>query len=85
MRSCSIRAERPSSAGKHRFSYQQFGERVGLLAGALLEAGIKSGDRVAYFGVNSHRLDLSGSKWNNFAALGTVNLAQLHDLAWPSV
>ena len=42
--------------GQRRFSYEQFGERVGLLAGALLEAGIKPGDRVAYFGVNSHRL-----------------------------
>src|ERR1700690_2755162 len=43
------------SAAK-RFTYQQFGERVGLLAGALLEAGIKPGDRVAYLGVNTHRL-----------------------------
>ena len=42
--------------GEKRFTYQQFGERVGLLAGALLEAGIKSGDRVAYLGVNTHRL-----------------------------
>jgi fatty-acyl-CoA synthase len=42
--------------GQRRFSYQQFGERVGLLAGALLEAGIKPGDRVAYLGVNTHRL-----------------------------
>src|SRR6202161_997161 len=42
--------------GEKRFTYTQFGERVGLLAGALLEAGIKSGDRVAYLGVNTHRL-----------------------------
>jgi fatty-acyl-CoA synthase len=42
--------------GQHRFSYEQFGKRVGHLAGALLEAGIKSGDRVAYLGVNTHRL-----------------------------
>jgi len=42
--------------GQRRFSYEQFGERVGLLAGALLEAGIKPGDRVAYLGVNTHRL-----------------------------
>ena len=39
-----------------RFTYKQFGERVGLLAGALLEAGVKPGDRVAYLGVNTHRL-----------------------------
>lgn len=42
--------------GQRRFSYQQFGERVGLLAGTLLEAGVKPGDRVAYLGVNTHRL-----------------------------
>jgi fatty-acyl-CoA synthase len=42
--------------GPRRYSYEQFGERVGLLAGALLEAGIQSGDRVAYLGVNTHRL-----------------------------
>src|ERR1700674_3875768 len=39
-----------------RFTYKQFGERVGKLAGALLEAGVKPGDRVAYLGVNTHRL-----------------------------
>jgi fatty-acyl-CoA synthase len=39
-----------------RFTYKQFGERVGLLAGALLEAGVKPGDRIAYLGVNTHRL-----------------------------
>ena len=42
--------------GEKRFTYKQFGERVGLLAGALLEAGIQSGDRIAYLGVNTHRL-----------------------------
>jgi fatty-acyl-CoA synthase len=42
--------------GEKRFTYKQFGEQVGLFAGALLESGIKSGDRVAYLGVNTHRL-----------------------------
>jgi fatty-acyl-CoA synthase len=42
--------------GQRRFTYEQFGSQVGLLAGALLDAGIKAGDRVAYLGVNSHRL-----------------------------
>ncbi len=39
-----------------RFTYKQFGERVGRLAGALLEAGIQAGERVAFLGTNSHRL-----------------------------
>ena len=42
--------------GPRRFTYEEFGTRVGLLAGSLLEAGIQSGDRVAYLGVNTHRL-----------------------------
>ena len=39
-----------------RFTYKQFGERVGRLADALLQAGVKPDDRVAYLGVNSHQL-----------------------------
>jgi len=39
-----------------RFTYKQFGERVGLLAGALRQAGIRPGERVAFLGTNSHRL-----------------------------
>ena len=39
-----------------RFTYQQFGERVGRLAGALRQAGIQPGERVAFLGTNSHRL-----------------------------
>jgi fatty-acyl-CoA synthase len=39
-----------------RFTYQQFGERVGRLAGALRTAGIRKGERVAFLGTNSHRL-----------------------------
>ncbi len=42
--------------GANRFTYKQFGERVAHLAGALLQAGVKPGDRVAYLGVNSHQL-----------------------------
>ena len=38
------------------FSYTQFGERVGRLAGALRGAGVQPGDRVAFLGTNSHRL-----------------------------
>jgi fatty-acyl-CoA synthase len=42
---------------KHdRFTYAQFAERAGLLAGALRQAGIQPGDRVAFLGANCHRL-----------------------------
>jgi fatty-acyl-CoA synthase len=39
-----------------RFTYTQFGKRVGRLAGALRQCGIQPGDRVAFMGTNSHRL-----------------------------
>src|SRR5690242_14536404 len=42
--------------GDHRFTYAQFGERAGRLAGALREAGVKAGDRVAFLSLNCHRL-----------------------------
>jgi fatty-acyl-CoA synthase len=39
-----------------RFSYAEFGDRVGRLAGALRAAGLKAGDRVAFLSLNCHRL-----------------------------
>jgi len=39
-----------------RFTYAQFAGRVGRLAGALRQAGIQAGDRVAFLGANCHRL-----------------------------
>jgi fatty-acyl-CoA synthase len=39
-----------------RFSYAQFAERVGRLAGALRKKGIQPGDRVAFLSSNCHRL-----------------------------
>jgi fatty-acyl-CoA synthase len=39
-----------------RFTYAEFGDRVGRLAGALRAAGVKSGDRVAFLSLNCHRL-----------------------------
>ena len=42
--------------GSDRFTYRQLAERAGELAGALRTAGIKPGDRVAFLGVNTHRL-----------------------------
>jgi acyl-CoA synthetase (AMP-forming)/AMP-acid ligase II len=42
--------------GQERFTYAQFAERVGRLAGALRKAGVKAGDRVAFLSANCHRL-----------------------------
>jgi fatty-acyl-CoA synthase len=39
-----------------RFTYAQFADRVGRLAGALRMAGIQPGDRVAFLTTNCHRL-----------------------------
>ena len=42
--------------GDQRFTYAQFAERARGLAGVLLEAGVQSGDRVAFLSLNCHRL-----------------------------
>ncbi len=42
--------------GTKRFTYAQFGERCERLATALLAAGIRPGDRVAYLSFNTHQL-----------------------------
>ena len=42
--------------GKERFTYAQFAERVSRLAGALRNAGLEPGDRVAFLSANCHRL-----------------------------
>src|SRR5713226_2104043 len=39
-----------------RFAYSQFAKRVSRLAGALRQAGVKPGDRVAFLSMNCHRL-----------------------------
>jgi fatty-acyl-CoA synthase len=39
-----------------RFTYAQFADRVGRLAGALRQHGIQPGDRVAFLSTNCHRL-----------------------------
>jgi fatty-acyl-CoA synthase len=39
-----------------RFTYAQFAERVGRLAGTLLHVGVHPGDRVAFLSANCHRL-----------------------------
>jgi len=40
----------------NRFTYAQFGDRVGRLAGALRQIGVSPGDRVAFLSANCHRL-----------------------------
>src|SRR6202142_1099289 len=39
-----------------RFTYAEFADRVGRLAGALRAAGVKSGDRIAFLSLKCHRL-----------------------------
>jgi len=39
-----------------RFTYAQFADRTRRLAGALRQAGVQPGDRVAFLGTNCHRL-----------------------------
>src|SRR5271154_633239 len=41
---------------QERFTFTQFGERAGRLAGALLQLGVQRGDRVAFLSTNCHRL-----------------------------
>jgi fatty-acyl-CoA synthase len=42
--------------GPERFTYAQFANRAARLAGALRNAGVKAGDRVAFLSTNCHRL-----------------------------
>ncbi len=42
--------------GDRRFTYTQFAERVNRLANALVQLGIRPGDRVGFLGYNSHQL-----------------------------
>src|SRR5712692_8890115 len=42
--------------GDLRFTYADFGERAGRLAGALRACGVQAGDRVAFLSANCHRL-----------------------------
>lgn len=42
--------------GEERLTYEMFAERVLRMAGALRRIGIRKGDRIAYLGLNCHRL-----------------------------
>jgi fatty-acyl-CoA synthase len=58
-----------------RLTYAEFGKRVAQLAHALVELGVKPGDRVASFGWNTHRhLELYYAVPMIGAVLHTVNI-----------
>jgi fatty-acyl-CoA synthase len=42
--------------GESRFTYREFNERADRLSSALLQLGVRNGDRVAYLSFNCHRL-----------------------------
>ena len=42
--------------GERRFTYRQFGERSHRLANALVELGVRPGDRVSFITYNTHQL-----------------------------
>jgi len=42
--------------GDKRFSYAEFADRAARLGGALKDAAVKPGDRVAFLSMNCHRL-----------------------------
>ena len=42
--------------GDHRLTYAEFGDRAARLAGALRNAGVAPGDRIAFLSTNCHRL-----------------------------
>jgi fatty-acyl-CoA synthase len=42
--------------GEQRCTYAEFAERASRLAGALRDAGVKPGDRIAFLSLNCHRL-----------------------------
>jgi YD repeat-containing protein len=59
----------------HRYTYADFGKRVAQLANALVELGVKPGDRVGTFGWNTHRhLELYYAVPMIGAVLHTVNI-----------
>jgi fatty-acyl-CoA synthase len=71
-------------AGMHRETYEEFGERVGRLAGALQQLGVAPGDRVGSFAWNSWRhLELYFAVPCMGSVLHTLNI-RLHpdQVAW---
>ncbi|MGA7893392.1 MAG: AMP-binding protein, partial [Candidatus Sulfotelmatobacter sp.] len=67
---------------EYRFTYAEFGNRVGRLAGALRGAGVKAGDRVAFLSLNCHRLL---EAYYGVLEAGCVLLPLNHRLAAPEL
>src|SRR5487761_1780375 len=68
------------ACGDHRYTYQEFGERVRQLAGALRELGVRPGDRVASFAWSHYRhLELYFAVPLVGAVLHTVNIRLFHE------
>jgi fatty-acyl-CoA synthase len=66
--------------GLHRYTFADFTQRVRRLAGALLDAGVKPGDRVASFAWNHHRhQELYFAVPMVGAVLHTLNIRLHHD------
>src|SRR5205807_1231557 len=73
-----------TAEGTHRASYEEFGERVGRLASALADLGVRPGDRVGSFAWNTWRhLELYFAVPCMGAVLHTLNI-RLHpeQIAW---
>jgi fatty-acyl-CoA synthase len=68
------------TAGSHRYTYREFGERVHRLANALIDMGIQPGDRVGTFAWNHYRhLELYFAVPMIGAVLHTLNIRLFHD------
>jgi fatty-acyl-CoA synthase len=65
---------------RHRYTYRQMAQRVHRLASALVQLGLRPGDRVATFGWNHHRhLELYFAVPMQGAVLHTLNIRLFHD------
>ena len=72
--------DRAEDGSLFRYTYADFGKRVAQLAHALVELGIRPGDRVASFGWNTHRhLELYYAVPMIGAILHTVNIRLFPD------
>src|SRR5579859_1444901 len=68
------------TAGSHRYTYREFGQRVHRLANALRDSGIKPGDRVATFAWNHYRhLELYFAVPMLGSVLHTLNIRLFHE------